>query len=70
MANAELRAAKVAAHAAFDPLWRAGGYTRSTAYKWLQKAMDKPRALCHIGLFDVEDCRKVVELCKAKKAKL
>ena len=34
LANAELRSAKMAAHAAFDPLWRAGGQTRSSADDW------------------------------------
>lgn len=70
LANAELRQAKVDAHAAFDPLWRTGGYTRGTAYRWLQKAMGRTRAECHIGLFDVDDCRKVTELCKAKRTKM
>jgi len=65
LANAELRLAKQQAHAAFDPLWRtpAFGETRNSAYNWLADRLGIPRADCHIGMFDVEQCRRVVEVC-------
>lgn len=61
LADAELRAAKSAAHAAFDPLWtRPGGMRRKDAYKWLADQLQMPPSRCHIGWFDLEKCRAVV----------
>jgi hypothetical protein len=65
LANAELRAAKIAAHAAFDPLWRARGWKRNAAYRWLAEQMGMPRADCHIGMFDVERCQQVAAVCES-----
>ena len=67
LANAELRRAKMDAHAAFDPFWKTGILTRSEAYKWLSKELGIDREQCHIGWFDVEMCRKVVVLCTRKQ---
>ena len=68
LANAELRQAKMAAHAAFDELWKrttpAGTFDRTSAYQWLADQLRIPRAECHIGMFDVERCRLVVAICK------
>lgn len=71
LANAELREAKKAAHASFDELWRrkiAKGFTkpiaRALAYKWLSESMGTPPEHTHIGMFDAEQCGRVVELCK------
>lgn len=66
VANAELRKAKMAAHAAFDPLWREGGMKRKEAYAWLRKAMNLAEDQCHIGMFDVDQCREVQRLCYAR----
>lgn len=60
MANAELRAWKVRAHAAFDGPCRHG---RASRYRWLAARLGIPSAECHIGAFDVETCRRVVEEC-------
>lgn len=67
LANKELRDAKMAAHAAFDPLWKSNGATnrakgRKDAYAWLAAQMGIGRKRCHIGEFDVEQCRRVVEI--------
>ena len=67
LANAELRGAKMLAHAAFDPIWKSGSVGRSAAYQWLAKAMGIPVAECHIGMFDVAQCQRVVELCQNQK---
>ena len=66
LANKELREAKKAAHAAFDPLWlkakdRRG--ERHKAYAWLAESLGIERDDCHIGMFDVETCKRVVALC-------
>lgn len=65
LANAELRKAKMAAHAAFDPLWTAGIMKRWEAYAWLAEQLGLPRDEAHIGMFDVDMCRRVVEACGA-----
>ena len=65
LANAELRKAKMAAHAAFDPLWKSGRMSRSKAYSLLAESMGLPKKDTHIGMFDVEQCKQVVEACKA-----
>lgn len=66
LANAELRAAKQAAHAAFDPIWQSAPkgtrQARRGAYKWLAQRLGMPVGQCHIGEFDLEQCRKVVEV--------
>ena len=68
LANAELRREKNLAHAVFDPLWRGKGRgARTGAYKWLAKQLGIPREECHIGMFDVEQCRRVVEVCRANR---
>lgn len=70
LANAELRDAKRAAHAAFDPVWENNGSRnkknrlRSAAYDALAAALNIPRENCHIGLFDVDLCRRTVEACR------
>jgi hypothetical protein len=60
LANAQLRVAKMRAHAAFDPIWKNRHMTRTAAYEWLSKVMGLPFAETHIGMFDIEQCRKVI----------
>ena len=64
LADAELRAAKSEAHAAFDPTWRGGRRSRSAAYAWLASKLGLPGSKCHIGMFDVETCQRVVAVCE------
>lgn len=66
LANAELRRAKNAAHAAFDPLWKSGRMHRKAAYKWLSKALGLTSQQTHIGMFDVDQCAAVVAAVKAR----
>ena len=63
VANAELRKAKSKAHAAFDPLWKSGSMSRGKAYAELAQSMGIYKDQCHIGMFDVEQCKHVVEWC-------
>lgn len=63
LANGELRRAKMAAHAAFDPLWKSGERKRKQAYHWLALTLGLTRAQCHIGELDLEQCRNVVKFC-------
>lgn len=65
LADATLRRAKMAAHAAFDPLWQNGAGNRSKRYAWLARTLGIPPQDCHIGMFDVDMCARVVAACQA-----
>jgi hypothetical protein len=65
LADAELRRAKMNAHAAFDPLWRSRQMTRKAAYSRLAKELGIERDKCHIGMFDLETCRRVAAIAAA-----
>jgi len=77
LANAELREWKIKAHAAFDPLWQAkirrDGCSKSQArkagYRWLSEQLSIPFEKTHIGYMDVDECRRVVEVCEAVRRK-
>lgn len=62
LANGELRSAKVAAHHAFDSLHTEGFMTRSQSYVWLARTLGLKRSDCHIGMFDVSQCLRVVRV--------
>ena len=74
-ANKELRQAKMRAHAAFDPLWKAKmqredigkGRARAAGYAWLAASLGIDPVDCHIGMFDVAMCSRVVEVCTARE---
>lgn len=59
-----LLAARVAAHEAFDPLWRAGHFTRDVGYRWLALKLGVPSKRAHIGKLDLDQCRRVVGFCR------
>ncbi|GGA05936.1 zinc-finger-containing protein [Dyella caseinilytica] len=63
LANAELRRARMDAHAAFDPSWKGNKRRRGERYAWLAERLGIPRAACHIGHFDLAMCRRVVDVC-------
>jgi len=64
LANAELRRWKSKAHEAFDPLWKNKGMHRKKAYQWLAKQLGIDAEDCHIGMFDVELCKRTIGACK------
>lgn len=68
LANAELRRWKIAAHDAFDPLWKYGPFRgrRNSAYAWLAEQMGLPKEKTHIGMFDVAECQQVIQICKER----
>lgn len=68
LANAELRNWKRGAHAVFDPLWRRRIIgNRQKAYAWLSEQMGLPPEKTHIGMFDVDQCKQVIRLCKERR---
>lgn len=76
LSNKELREAKKKAHYYFDQIARTslinqiskeyvpGVSNRNKAYYWLASQMGITRAECHIGMFDVAECKQVVEICR------
>lgn len=65
LANKVLREQRKLAHATFDPLWRDGLYGRGEAYRRLAKAMQLEREDCHIAMFNLEQCKTVIQLCNS-----
>jgi len=61
LANAELREWKKKAHAAFNPLYESGQMSRKQAYKLMQSLMNMDEKEAHIGKFDVEQCKTLIE---------
>lgn len=64
VANATLRDLKKEAHFHFDQIWKSGQISRHKAYKWLSKSMDISFEMTHIGMFDEQQCKKAIKLCK------
>lgn len=64
LADPELRKAKSQAHIIFDKLWRDKHMSRSAAYARLAAYLKIDKDKCHIGMFDVQNCRKAVNFAK------
>ena len=64
LANRELRRWRNRAHAAFDPLWQQGPCRRrrNDAYAWLAGKMGLTKEETHIAMFDVEQCKQVIQI--------
>ncbi len=62
----------MAAHAAFDPLWKAkqrkegisASKARGAGYLWLANTLGIERKDCHIGMMDRATAQRVVALCR------
>jgi hypothetical protein len=61
LANKELREWKKRAHAAFDPIWKSGRMRRREAYARLSKALELSPEQTHIGMFNVDYCKRVIQ---------
>lgn len=68
MANQRLRELRKTAHSIFDPMWR-GKYkmSRSKAYAWMAEVMDLPGEKAHIGMFNDDQCKALIEKAKEKR---
>lgn len=69
VANAELRALRKEAHRHFDPVWRddlleSKHKPRMAAYVWLANKLGIKKSVCHIGMMDIDQCNRVIELCQ------
>ena len=67
LANKETRQARLQAHAVFDARWKFGSnMTRKEAYTWLAAELGLHVDQCHIGMFDLATCKRVMKLCEGK----
>lgn len=70
-AHHSTREARIRAHAAFDPIWKAvstrDGVDMTTArrrgYQWLGREMGLSGEEMHIGYLNEADCNRVIALC-------
>ena len=69
LANLRLRTLKIEAHKQFDVIWKSRAMTRRTAYYWLAKHLGINIKDCHIGMFDIKECQRVIHLCKSFRCK-
>lgn len=70
------RDARMAAHAAFDPMWQkrlrlspelSKAKARGRGYKWLAAQMGMSTKDCHIGMMTAKQALRVVDVCSAAK---
>lgn len=59
-AKKELRMARAELHGSFDKLWTEGRMRRTNAYSWLAKRLGISVDECHIGMFDVDTCKRAM----------
>ena len=64
VANAALRTARHEAHVEFDRLWKSGKMSRKAAYRKLSRHMGLSKDETHIGMFDLAQCRSVVDFAR------
>jgi hypothetical protein len=72
LANSELRYWKKEVHAEFEPLLEflieEKGISKEEAisfcYRWLSKKMGIPIEETRIGMFDVEECKRAIQICR------
>lgn len=69
MANHRLRVLRKICHRKFDPLWnnKRSKWARHNAYKWLQEVMELTPEQAHIGMFNEEQCRKLIKILNQKE---
>ena len=61
-ANADTKKARIAAHIAFDRLWKEGPYSRREAYQELARLTGLSSDDAHIGKFDKDTCEWLIGL--------
>jgi len=64
LANKELREWRKKAHAVVDPLWRGRRKSRTQVYSWIQHVMKMTKEEAHIGMMDVEDCKRLIQFAE------
>ena len=66
LADATLRHWKQQAHSSFDLLWKGKSriMTRKEAYSVAQNLLGLDADFCHIGMFNVEQCKELIQKLK------
>jgi hypothetical protein len=64
LADAELRSCKKEAHFYFDKIWKEKYKSREGAYNWLSNMLNVKKPFTHIGMFNVELCKKTAEISR------
>jgi len=66
LADAQLRTWKVWAHEIFDRMVRRkfGRDARSAGYAWLAEQLGINPTDCHVAMFDVATCQRVIAMCR------
>lgn len=64
VANEVLRLKRVETHQAFDAFWKQRRMSRTRAYKWLAEQLGLPEGGAHIGEFEMDQCQRVIALCR------
>lgn len=64
LADAQLRYWKKQAHEHFDSIWKKRYMSRASLYKRLSEELGKKPQDTHIGMFDISDCKLVIEVSK------
>lgn len=67
LANSELRKLRIQAHKDLDSLYVLKIMKRYEVYSWLSRQLNKRAKDTHIGLFDIEDCHRTIEVSKKKR---
>lgn len=62
LADSMLRGWKRNVHSLFDPLWESRKMSRKAAYAYLAEHLGIHRNECHIGMFDLETCKRAVNI--------
>ncbi|MET3657876.1 zinc-finger-containing protein [Sporosarcina psychrophila] len=62
LANGRLRNLRKMCHARIDSLWRGKRTSRRKVYARLQRAMSLSSEEAHIGMFDEEQCMKLITI--------
>lgn len=69
LADEDLRQWRRKAHDIFDEVWKKAKISRPQAYSWLSKQMGLPFEKTHIAMFEIEQCKKVIEIITKEKGK-
>ena len=67
VANETLRLKRMETHQVFDAFWKRKGMGRTKGYQWLARQMELPERLTHIGGFEMDQCQKVIDLCRKEQ---
>lgn len=63
---------RIKAHKYFDQLWKrkmkesdiTKGKARNLAYSWLSETLGTPKKETHIAMFNIQQCKTVIDICK------